>query len=148
MDEMTARDLYDRDFFEWTVRNAELLRAGRLTEADIDHIAEEIEDMGKSQQREMWSRQEVLLKHLLKWRLQPEKRSRSWRATINTQRRRISRLLGQMPTLRGTLDQSLAQIYADAVSGAADETGLLKKCFPETCPFTIDQLLDEEFFPG
>ena len=68
--------LYDEDFFEWTRRNAELLRAGRLEQADIAHIAEEIEDMGKRDLRGLNSRVQVLLIHLLKWQLQPEKRSR------------------------------------------------------------------------
>ena len=71
-------NLYDEDFFEWTRRTAELLRAGRLDQADIEHIAEEIEDMGKRDLKELNSRVQVLVAHLLKWQFQPEKRSRSW----------------------------------------------------------------------
>ena len=142
-----AKELYELDFFEWTVRNAELLRSGRFEEADLGHIAEEIEDMGKRDQRELRSRLEVLLRHLLKWRLQPERRVRSWRLTTNTQRRRIRRLLGEMPSLRPHLEESVLAVYPDAVEATIDETGLPKDCFPATCPFSLDQILDAEFFP-
>ena len=91
----TVKDLYDQDFFEWKVRNAELLRAGRFEEIDVEHIAGEIEDMGKGEQRELESRLVVLLAHLLKWRAQPERRRSSWRPTTNTQRREIRRMAPQ-----------------------------------------------------
>ena len=74
MPAMAVEDLYDRDFLEWTARNAELLRAGRLKEADLEHIAEEIEDLGKGQRHEVRSGLRVLLMHLIKWQSQPEKR--------------------------------------------------------------------------
>ncbi len=143
----TARELYELDFFEWTLRNAELLRSSQFDEADVSHIAEEIEDMGKRDQRELESRLEVLLRHLLKWRLQPKRRSRSWRLTINTQRRRMVRLLRKMPSLRRYLADSLPEIYADAVGATIDETGLPGDCFPRACPFSTDQILDTDFFP-
>ena len=94
---MVAKDLYDRDFFEWTQCNAALLRAGQLDQADIEHIAEEIEDMGKSQRRALESRLEVLLAHLLKWRFQPDYRGPSWEATIELQRHKLAKLLKEMP---------------------------------------------------
>ena len=66
--------LYDQDFFEWTRHHARLLREGRVAEADLAHLAEEIEDVGKRDQRELRSRLEVLLVHLLKWTAQPDLR--------------------------------------------------------------------------
>jgi hypothetical protein len=97
---MSPADLYDRDFYEWTVRNAELLRSGRATEADLEHIAEEIEDMGKREQRELYSRLKVLIAHLLKWQVQPDRRGSSWESTILVQRRDLKRLLAQNPSLK------------------------------------------------
>ena len=144
---MTARDLYDRDFFEWTRCNAALLRAGRLEEADVEHLAEEIEDMGKSQRHELANRLRVLLAHLLKWRVEPERRGRSWRATIDVQRDELLRLLGQMPSLRNYLRDTLPEIYRPAVKQAIAETDLPDETFPAKCPFTIHEILDEEFFP-
>ena len=113
---MGAAELYDRDFFEWTVRNAELLRSGRADEADLAHIAEEIEDMGKRERRELLSRLAVLICHLLKWQIQPERRSNSWKATLRYQRRDIRKLLTDMPSLRRFLAENLAEAYQDGVA--------------------------------
>lgn len=144
---MPATDLYEQDFFEWTRRNAALLRAGRLEDADLEHIAQEIEDIGKSQERELENRLEILLRHLLQWKLQPERRTRSWRLTANEQRREIEKLLRKMPSLQQALPQALPGAYGYAVRSAAEETEMPKSCFPESCPFALDQILDEEFFP-
>ena len=144
---LTARDLYDVDFFEWTVRNGQLLRAGRFDEADIQHIAEEIEDMGKSQQKELGSRLRVLVIHLLKWKHQPGHRSPSWEETIDNQRAEIEHLLDYVPSLRRTLPEAVHKIYPRAVRWAAKESRLPETCFPETCPFTSEQLLDHTFLP-
>jgi hypothetical protein len=142
-----VKDLYDRDFAEWTARNAELLRAGRLDEADIEHIAEEIEDMGKRQRHELRSRLRVLLTHLLKWQAQRDRRGPSWIGTIATQRAEIGDLLEDAPSLRGLLCEGLGKVYGQACSQAARETGLALTTFAEVCPFSLDQILDQDFFP-
>ena len=139
--------LYDEDFFEWTRQNAELLRSGRLDQADIAHVAEEIEDMGKRDLRELHSRVQVLLIHLMKWRFQPEKRSASWHRTIAAQRIKLRRLLQQSPGFRRRIYAHLAENYEDAVHLAAIETGLLRNRFPGECPCTVEQILDPEFLP-
>lgn len=142
-----AKQLYDQDFFEWTVRNADLLCSGRLDEADLEHIAEEIEDMGKSERRELESRLEVLLAHLLKWSCQPARRGRSWKATIRVQRTELLRWLADMPSLRNHLRRSLAALYPVGIERAISEADLPDDAFPKTCPFTFDQILDPDFFP-
>src|ERR1700734_2693147 len=86
----SATTAYDKDVILWSQEQARLLRAGRFAELDIEHLADEIEDVGKSEKRELASRMAVLLAHLLKWSRQPEKRSSSWRATIALQRKRIA----------------------------------------------------------
>jgi len=127
----TARHaLYESDFFEWTRRTAERLRQRRFDEADIEHVAEEIEDMGKRDLRELNSRIEVLLAHLLKWTLQPRKRSSSWRATIIAQRREIAAMLKDSASLRVRLVAAGKSNYAGAIERAAAETGLPLKTFP------------------
>jgi hypothetical protein len=140
-------DLYEEDFFEWTRRNAELLRAGRLQQADIEHIAEEIEDMGKRDRRELKSHVRLLLIHLLKWQLQPRRRSRSWNDTIISERIEIDGILKQSPGLLAKICDYLVENYKDAVRLAVIETGLLVDRFPGECPFTVEQLLDPEFLP-
>ncbi len=145
--EPTVKDLYEQDFFEWTARNAELLRAGRFAEADLEHIAEEIEDMGRSERHELRSRLRVLLSHLLKWKFQASLRGRVWQATIRVQRDDLVDLLQQMPGLRRYLGDQLPEVYPVAVEGAITETELLDEVFPPACPFTLDQILDADFFP-
>ena len=144
---MIVKDLYDQDFFQWTTRNAELLRAGRVQEADLEHIAEEIEDMGKSQRRAVESRLEVLLAHLLKWRFQPDHRGPSWKATIKLQRSKIAKVLRENPSLRNAPAEELPDAYRNAVIQAAGETALAEESFPPSCPFPLEQILDPGFFP-
>jgi hypothetical protein len=139
--------LYDEDFFEWTRRNAESLRAGRIDQADIEHIAEEIEDMGKRDLKELNSRVQVLVMHLLKCQFQPAMRSQSWTSTIVTQRIEIEADLKQSPSLKRKVRTGLPDNYAKAVRRAVAETGLPPGHFPAECPFTVDQILDPEFLP-
>src|SRR5689334_12603416 len=100
---MRTAHLYDTDFAEWTRHNAELLRSGRTHEADLEHIAEEIEDMGKRERRSLHNRCVRLIEHLLKWDYQPERRGSSWTRTIVLQRRAIRRLLEDNPSFRPDL---------------------------------------------
>jgi hypothetical protein len=139
--------LYEQDFHAWAFQQAELLRARRLDHADLDNIAEEIEDMGKSVRRELTSRLTVLFLHLLKWRWQPAFRGNSWRLTLKEQRRALRRHLRDNPSLTSYLDQAMADAYGDASIGAQRETGLAAETFPDTCPFTFDQAIDDDFWP-
>src|ERR1700679_4004614 len=95
--------LYETDFFAWANEQASLLRAGNLSSADIEHIAEEIESMGKSEKRELVSRLTVLLLHLLKWQFRPGLRGNSYRYTIKVQRRDLARHLADNPSLSAQL---------------------------------------------
>ena len=138
---------YDTDILTWSERQATLLRrraAGELVnDAEIDwpNVAEEIESVGRSERRELRNRMARLQQHLLKWRYQPEHRSRSWRTTITTQRREIEALLADSPSLRATLPDVLAASYRAARDDAITETGLLD--LPENPPFTVEQALND-----
>jgi hypothetical protein len=142
-----AEALYDRDFFEWTQENARLLEEGRLADADLAHIAEELEDMGKRDQRAVENRLEVLIRHLLKWQIQPEKRSASWEVSIGTQRSRLNRIFQQSPSLERHGRKRLGEIYCAASKLAIKETRLPTERFPAACPYTFEQIIDEEFLP-
>ena len=144
---MSTSTLYDRDFYAWANEQAGLLRAGKLTQADIEHIAEEIESMGKSEKRELVNRLSVLLMHLLKWQFQPSTRGTSWRLTIEEQRDRLADHLADNPSLKATLHASIASGYRLAVLGAARETGLDRSIFPTACPWSFDQMMAEDFWP-
>ncbi len=138
---------YDRDFYAWSQEQAQLLRSGKVAEADLDHIAEEIESMGKSEKRELVNRLSVLLMHLLKWQFQPTARGTSWQLTIEEQRERLSDHLADNPSLKATLDASIASGFRLAILGAARETGLDRTVFPLVCPWSFDQIMADGFLP-
>ena len=139
--------LYDTDFYQWTFHNAELLRQGKLTEIDIPNIAEELESMGKSEKRELFSRLAVLVMHLLKWQYQSQRRSNSWITTINTQRMDIELLLQDSPSLKHNIDKILNEVYINAKKMFERETGISKKELPEACPYTFMQIINNDFWP-
>jgi hypothetical protein len=140
--------LYDEDFYEWTMKNAELMRQGRFSEVDVENIAEELESMGRSERRELISRLTVLLTHLLKWQFQPDRRSLSWVHTINGQRRHIALLLEDSPSLARDIEIRIARAYSLAIGDAATETGISRKTFPLECPYDHRQIMDQEFWPN
>ena len=133
--------LYDEDFLAWTEQQAALVRAGHLDQLDLDNLAEELDTMGRSEWGELENRLEVLLTHMLKCDHQPEKRMRSWDATINEQRTRLRRLFRRSPSVRRDLGLAMAEIYPDARHQAAIETGLDDEVLPEELPYGIEQVL-------
>jgi len=143
----TVSKLYDQDFVAWAFQTARLLRAGRLEEIDAESLAEEVEAMAGRDQREVVSRLKTLLLHLLKWRYQAGKRSRSWQKTIDAQRVELEDVFEQSPSLRATLPEALAKAYPRAVRTAGIETGLPAGIFPAKCPFSREQILSSEFLP-
>lgn len=140
-------ETYDRDFYAWANEQASLLRAGRLAEADIAHIAEEIESMGKTEKRELVSRLTVLLLHLLKWRFQADRAGNSWRLSIANSRDQIEDHLEDNPSLKSELPRTISQAYRYARRDAARETDLRESIFPTTCPWTFEQMMDPDFWP-
>jgi len=137
--------MYDIDFMEWLLSQAKLLRSHNSSDLDFDNIAEELEAMSRSQKRELHSRYTVLLMHLLKWQYQPDYRCNSWKSTIFQQRRYISRLFKDMPSLKTEFNISDWQVDAwnDAVDGASAETTIFRENFPASCPWSVDQVLDD-----
>lgn len=141
---------YETDVVAWASEQARLLRAGRFDLLDLEHIAEEIEDVGKSEQRELANRMAVLLAHLLKWQYQPERQGNSWRNTIRAQRKEVGYLLDEAPSLRSKLAEArwLDMVWAKAVAQAGEETGL-ENCWPEVMPWSLaEEVFNPEWFPG
>ncbi|MBF0609175.1 MAG: DUF29 domain-containing protein [Magnetococcales bacterium] len=146
-DTLTADSLYEVDFYQWALRNADLLRQGRLTEIDIENVAEELEGMARSDKRELTNRLAVLIMHLLKWQYQPKRRSRSWRETINNQRKDIELLIEDSPSLKNNIETAISKGFILAKRTFEDETGISAEELPETCLYTFDQLMDYGFRP-
>lgn len=139
---------YETDIVAWANQQAWLIRHKKFAELDLEHIAEEIEDVGKSEQRELASRMTLLITHLLKWQYQPERRGTSWRLTIRNQRRAIKLHLKQVPSLKVKLSDTewCEIIWDDAIYQANKETGL--ELFPETNPWSIDNILADDWLPN
>jgi hypothetical protein len=145
---------YEDDVYTWTVEQAAALRraaAARVNlpePVDFLNIAEEIESLGASQFRELYSRYRVLLMHLLKWQHEHERRWPSWRVTIRNQRDEIAEILAQSPGLKPKRRGQMLDAYSGARADAADETGLPLAAFPEVCPYTLDEVESAAFWPG
>jgi hypothetical protein len=132
----------ERDLYSWAVRQARLLREGRVAEIDAVAIAEEIDDVGEEQYHRLESALRVLMTHLLKWDHQPAARSRSWAITVREQRRRVARQLRKNPGLQARWDEALKEAYEDARDEAAKETGLPTRTFPLHNPFLHSDLME------
>ncbi len=105
---MAPSDLYERDFYSWSLEQSRLLRSGRAMEADVANIAEEIESMGRSEKREPVNRLDVVSRHLLTWQFQPTFRGVSWKLTILEQRDRLADHLKDNLGLRSALPDAFA----------------------------------------
>lgn len=132
---------YEDDLYTWVQEQLELLRAGRLTEIDALNVAQELSDVGNVQLDKLESAIAVLTLHLLKWDHQPERRSRSWEATVREQRRRIQRVLKKNPGLKSQIPEAVVDGYADGRDRAVAETDLEYGNFPESCPYTFVQMM-------
>jgi hypothetical protein len=144
---MTTPD-YDTDFYAWTQTQAAAIRAKAVAALDIDHLAEEVEDLGRAVRKAIGSQLERLLLHLLKWRYDPATDPRRlWRVTVRHARREITDDLAENRSLQDYPAERLSLAYRRARMDAADDMGLPLATFPEACPWTIDQVLDADFWP-
>jgi hypothetical protein len=140
--------LYETDPYSWALKQADALRRRSGNEIDWDNVAEEIEAVGKSQESELRNRLAVLLAHLLKWRFQPERRGASWANTIRTQRGAIADHVADNPGLKSKQDHVFGRAYLLARGEAANEMECALDALPPTTPFTLEEALDEAFWPN
>ncbi len=133
---------YATDFYLWTQQQAALMRQGEFNRIDLDieHIAEEIESMGRREKHSLHSYLFNVMMRLLKWRYQPDRRGASWQGSIFNGRDQIEMLLEESPSLQPQLDVLAQKAYPKARRLAATETGLPLTTFPEQCPFTVEQI--------
>ena len=142
--------LYEQDFYAWVEQTAELLQSHQWDTLDLEHLVEEVVDLGKSQQRALQSALRLVLSHLLKWKYQPERRSRSWQVTITRERLNLDELLQESPSLQRFLNDAewINTTYQRARQEAIVETGLSEDNFAIACPFSVDEILDLDFYPN
>jgi hypothetical protein len=146
----TATDLirYQDDYHAWALQQAALVKAGRFADLDGRNLAAQLKGLATSEESEIESRLTVLLQHLLKWEFQPDGRTKSWRASILEQRYRINRVIRRSPSLRRHPAMVIDEEYRVARLRAADETGLALNRFPSACPYSVADVLNEQFWPG
>ena len=147
--------LYEHDFERWAKNQADLLRHGDIQHLDVEHLIAELEDMGKSSLRELESRFIILIAHMLKWQYQfdtlthqwKEFEGKSWRNTILEQRTQLGFLLDKVPSLKTSLELAQEEAYPAARRLAIKETGMSAEAFPLDCPYTVGEILDDDFYP-
>jgi hypothetical protein len=140
-----GRARYDEDFAAWLDEQAALLRAGRTDALDLANLAEEIEDMGKSEKHALNSNFVVLIKHYLKFQHQKSHRSWSWVSTILEHRRRIQESFEASPSLYRYAQERLEENYRRARQQAIAETRLPRSEFPEMCTYSVDDAIRDDF---
>jgi hypothetical protein len=146
--EVERQSLYETDFYAWLQEQAQLLKNQQWSQLDLTNLIEEIESLAKQQRAELRNRLSILIGHLLKWEYQVLKRSRSWLNTIRIQRIDTLDLLKENPSLNPYLQEAIQTIYVKGVSLAAGETNFPLKTFPENCPYSLEEILSDRFFPG
>jgi Domain of unknown function DUF29 len=133
-----TQELYDQDFNLWAEETAAALRARRVEAVDIDHVAEEIEEMGKRNKRELGSRRTQILEHLLKLHLAKglilEYNQGSWRASILRQQAAIDSLLRESPSLGRLIDPELIEACYQQAAAVVAEYGVEP---PAQCPVPV-----------
>ncbi|BAZ53328.1 hypothetical protein NIES4103_60020 [Nostoc sp. NIES-4103] len=141
-------NLYETDFYAWTQQQANLLRDQQWHQLDLSNLIEEIESLGRQERHELRNRLSILIGHLLKWEYQSKRRSRSWLNTIRIQRLDTSELLEENPSLKPYLQEVLPKAYVKGIALAAGETNLPVKTFPQNCPYLLEEILSDRFYPG
>lgn len=152
---MVETALYDRDFLAWAedqaaaLRRHSALRLNTDSDLDLEHLAEEVSDLGDNTIAVVEAAIVQIIAHLLKLEWSPAADPRGhWQDEVQGQRVRVTRRLRRSPSLRGRLDR--ADLYEDARTVAA--TGLARDgidvmALPADCPYTLDQVLDPAWWP-
>lgn len=135
--------LYEQDYVAWTQDQADALRRRSINELDWENLLEEVESLGRQERNELRNHLIVLMVHLLKWRLQPDRRGRSWALTIAEQRREAERVLAENPSLKPGVDDLLSSSYRTARLRAARQARVSIKAFPDEIPFGWNAMMSE-----
>lgn len=138
---------YEIDYAGWAEEQAGLLRAKLFDQIDLENLVHEVENIMGNERREISHRLVVLTAHLLKWQFQPEMRSNSWRSTIRIQRRDISKVLRDSPSLKRFFIDLLDEAYPEGRELASYETGLIEKDLPIECPWDEHEVMNQDFWP-
>lgn len=143
----THKNLYQKDFYGWCSVQSEELLAGRIHNLDLLNLSEEIRDLGENKRFELVNALALLFMHILKWKYQADRRTRSWENTINHRRMATKRILKRNPGLKAQVSECASEAYEDARYSASEETQLPLEIFPEEIPFSYEDVLAEGWLP-
>lgn len=152
-----SQTLYDRDLQQWIQQTVEQLRNREFGSLDIEHLIEELIDLGKSEKNTLRSNLTILSAHLLKLTVQhdvPDMMQGNWYSSVLEHRQRVLNNLADTPSLKSYLVEAMEKAYPDARKLAIKEGKLAKfgvrvpeeREYPIICPFSIEQILDEDFY--
>ena len=147
LSQVNQKTFYDRDYVQWIEATLQQLRSQDYENVDWENLFEEIEDIGKGERQAIRSNLVVVLLHLLKWQFQPEYRTGSWAGSITEHRTRILNTLEDSPSLKSVLAEGLEKCYQRACKQGHFETGLALNIFPQECPYSVEEILDDDFWP-
>ncbi|MEA5514149.1 DUF29 domain-containing protein [Nodularia sp. UHCC 0506] len=145
-----TQTLYDQDYYLWVRTTINQLRTGQFAAVDLDNLLEELENMGRSQKRAIKSLLIKLLEHLLKlkcWDTERERNQGHWKGEIRTFRRQITDELKDSPSLKPYILEIFDQCYQEARKEASDRSQLMIDLFPLIPIGSLEQILDENWFP-
>ena len=146
---VSGPELYETDYYEWLEQQAQLLREGRIEDIDAQNLVEEFEELAMGERASVESHAETVVEHILKLEYSPAERPRrGWRLTVVRHRGRLAKRL--TASLRNRLEASLGDVYRDARRAAAiglEADKVSARQLPETCPYTLDQVLDPDWLP-
>jgi hypothetical protein len=144
--------LYETDYVKWAEEQATLLTERRFDLLDLDNLIEEVDDLAGRHRDALQSQMQRLLVHLLKltYTVGSREPERAWRRSARDARKEIDKLISRYPSLRNRLQHECCFSYPRAVTDAHDELsdyGDDHEPFPVDCPWTLEELLDREFWP-
>lgn len=151
------QELYAQDYQRWIEKTIDQLQKGEFVELDIEHLIEELIDLGKSDKKSLESNLMILLAHLLKLRIQadaPDSMKNSWYNSIDEHRKRVLIDLEETPSLKSYLTTAIQKAYSNSRDLAIKEGKRAKygvqipedNNYPTDCPFSIEEILDEDFY--
>ena len=135
--------LYETDAIAWAEQQKHYLKSGQYEKLDIEHLLEDLDDVGNSNKNALESYFKVLICHLLKWRHQPSQRSYSWVGSINNSRRSIEKIIKKNPSLKNYLQTAFEEEWDNARKWALDEMGMKSNAIPNFCPFNLHYAMHE-----
>jgi hypothetical protein len=149
--------LYEQDFQRWLEETTNCLKNRDFESIDLQHLIEELNDLGSSSKAVLESNLAILLAHLLKLTVQvnaPDTMKVSWYNSIDEHRLRVKRQLKKNPSLKSYWDTALLESYPDARKLAIKEgqrakfgvTIYSESLYPSTCPFSQEQILNDDFY--